>query len=174
MEKKLKSNSIVYLSIGSNLGNRLTNIQNSIDLIRLRLGKVFEISSVYENPPVGFESDSFFYNLCISVQTNLKPIEVLNATQQIELELGRTVKTSEIGYASRIIDIDLIFFDDLIIDELRLKIPHPLYTQRRFVLIPLSEIASNVIDPVTLKPINEVLESCLDESKLLLVEASIS
>lgn len=173
MEKELKTNSIVYLSIGSNLGNRLSNIQKAVDLIRLRIGNVEKISSVYENPPVGFVSESQFYNICLSINTSLTPIEVLNETQEIEFEVGRVEKTKDSGYTSRIIDVDILFYDDLIFEEPRLKIPHPLFSSRKFVLVPLNEIASKAIDPISLDSMNVFLSNCLDESQLSIVEGSI-
>ena len=173
MAKEIEFYSTVYISIGSNLGDRLVNIQKSINLIRDRVGVVKDISPIYETPPLDFEADTLFYNLCISVQTKLNPIEVLNETQKIELELGRSFKTVGNVYSSRIIDLDIIFFGDLIIDSPRLKIPHPLFCFRKFVLIPLSDIGNDVIDPFSIKSIHQIIAKCLDKSQLLIVEASI-
>ncbi len=173
MEKELKLNSIVYFSIGSNLGNRLLNIQKAVDLLKLRIGTVEKISSVYENPPLGFESDSQFYNICLSVKTSLTPIDVLNETQKIELEIGRVSKTKKNIYSSRIIDLDILLYDNVIVNTPRLIIPHPLYRFRKFVLVPLNEIMSEAIDPITLESINHILNKCVDESQLLIVKESI-
>ena len=134
----------VYLGLGSNLGDRNANLERSIALIHERVGEVVRRSSFIETEPWGFESENKFLNAVILCETELTPRQLLKATQKIERELGRKKKSasSHIShlYKDRPIDIDILLYDDLIIDEPDLKIPHPLMEQRDFVMIPLREI----------------------------------
>ena len=129
----------VFLSLGSNLGDRQDNLHKAIDLIGQRVGPVIRQSSFIETEPWGFESQNKFLNGAILCETTLTPRQLLRTTQKIERELGRKKKTSHL-YHDRPIDIDILLYDDLTIDEPDLKIPHPLMHQRDFVMIPLSEI----------------------------------
>ena len=129
----------VFLSLGSNLGDRQDNLHKAIDLIGQRVGPVIRQSSFIETEPWGFESQNKFLNGAILCETTLTPRQLLRTTQKIERELGRNKKTSHL-YHDRPIDIDILLYDDLTIDEPDLKIPHPLMHQRDFVMIPLSEI----------------------------------
>lgn len=137
----------VYLSLGSNLGDRRENIRLAIEKIGERVGEVVRQSSLYETEPWGFESDNRFVNAAVKVMTTLSPMELLRATQQIERELGRKKKSQSPNnqhptpiYHDRPIDIDILLYDDWIVDEPELKIPHPLMYKRDFVMIPLREI----------------------------------
>ena len=134
----------VYLGLGSNLGDRNAHIEQAIALIHERVGEVVRRSSFIETEPWGFESENKFLNAVILCETELTPRQLLKATQKIERELGRKKKTasSHIShlYKDRPIDIDILLYDDLTIDEPDLKIPHPLMEQRDFVMIPLREI----------------------------------
>lgn len=135
----------VYLGLGSNLGNREQLIEQAVQLIGERVGEVVRRSSLIETEPWGFESDHRFLNGVILCETSLSPREVLMATQQIERELGRNKplvnsKSKNRKYLDRPIDIDILLYDDLTIDEPDLKIPHPLMQERDFVMIPLKEI----------------------------------
>jgi len=135
----------VYLGLGSNLGDREENIRRAIALIDSRVGKVVRQSSLIETEPWGFESTNRFLNGVILCETTLTPREVLKATQKIERELGRKKKTQNSTlntqhYKDRPIDIDILLYGDLTIDEPDLKIPHPLMHERDFVMIPLKEI----------------------------------
>lgn len=135
---------LVYLGLGSNLGNRKSNLERAIRRIRKRVGKVVKISTFITTEPWGFESPNAFLNGVISCQTALSPREVLQVTQEIEREMGRTkntgVQSTNRQYKDRIIDIDILLYDDLTVDEPDLKIPHPLMQERDFVMIPLNEI----------------------------------
>lgn len=173
MEKINNQNFIVHLSLGTNLGNRLSNLQKAVRLIQDKIGSIDKKSSVYENPPLGFEAEIFFYNVCVSVKTKLSPKEVLIHLQAIEKKLGRTKKTTEGGFTSRIIDIDLILFENQILDLEDLKIPHPLFSDRKFVLLPLNEIASESIDPISKQSISDILKKCKDKSALNIVKGAI-
>lgn len=130
----------VYLSLGSNLGDRKDNLAQAIRLIGERVGEVLRKSSFLETKPWGFESDNLFVNVCVLCETTLTPRQVLRATQKIERELGRTHKSVNGHYADRLIDIDILLYDDLRVDEPDLQIPHPLMFEREFVMIPLGEI----------------------------------
>ena len=130
----------VYLGLGSNLGNRKKLLLQAIRLISEQVGKVTRQSSFIETEPWGFESDNKFLNAVILCETDKSPREVLEITQQIERDMGRTKKSVSAGYADRTVDIDILLYDELTIDEPDLKIPHPLMHERDFVMIPLKEI----------------------------------
>lgn len=144
----------VYLGLGSNLGDRKANLDRAIALIDERVGKVVRRSSYIETEPWGFQSKNAFLNAVILCKTTLMPREVLKATQKIERELGKThshatrrkgyslTTNHEPLYKDRPIDIDILLYDDLTVDEPDLKIPHPLMHERDFVMIPLNEIRS--------------------------------
>lgn len=151
----------VYLGLGSNLGNRKENIQRAIDDIRERIGEVIACSALYTTPPVGFDSDNQFLNAACHVQTLLDPSQILTITQEIECELGRKTKSVNHSYADRTIDIDILLFDDLILNSPHLILPHPHMHQRSFVLIPLSDIARDIVHPVLLETIGQLKEKLL-------------
>ena len=130
----------IYLGLGSNLGNRKENLAYAIRFIGERVGKVLRVSSFIETEPWGFESENTFVNAVILCETDLTPRQVLLATQKIERELGRTHKSVGGHYADRLMDIDILLYDDLRVDEPDLQIPHPLMLKRDFVMIPLREI----------------------------------
>ena len=136
----------VYLSLGSNLGNRKQLLLDAIEKINKKVGNVVRQSSFYETKPWGFESENLFLNAAVKVTTKLSPTELLEVTQQIEREMGRRKKTtlnSQLltpNYSDRPIDIDILLYDDLHVDLPELKIPHPLMQERDFVLVPLREI----------------------------------
>ena len=143
----------VYLSLGSNLGQREENLRKAIGLINERVGEVVRQSSFIETEPWGFESENQFVNAAVLVTTTLTPRQVLKATQRIERQLGKTKahateRTSPFTkYHDRPIDIDILLYDDLHIDTPQLKIPHPLMQERDFVMIPLREIWITYADP---------------------------
>jgi 2-amino-4-hydroxy-6-hydroxymethyldihydropteridine diphosphokinase len=133
----------VYLSLGSNLGQREENLRKAIRLIHERVGEVVRQSSFIETEPWGFESDHPFLNAVALFRTELSPREVLATTQAIERDLGRQHKSVN-GYADRTIDIDILLYGNEHIDEPDLKIPHPLMADRPFVMKPLGEIAPDL------------------------------
>lgn len=149
-----------YLSLGTNLGNKIENLQFAIDEINRSLGHVRKISSVYRTKSWGFEGEDF-YNICLEVSTSLSPEKMIKAVLEIEGQLGR-LRNSQQRYNNRIIDIDILLFDDDIIFYNDLKVPHPEMLDRRFVLEPLSEIAPNVIHPIARKTILTCLQNCKD------------
>lgn len=135
------TNHQVYLGLGSNLGDCRKNLERAIRMIGDKVGRVLRQSSFIETEPWGFESEHKFMNAVILCETMKTPREVLLLTQQIERDMGRKKKSVSGGYADRPIDIDILLYDDLTIDEPDLKIPHPLMYERDFVMIPLNEIS---------------------------------
>ena len=141
----------VYLGLGTNLGDRQANIEQAIRLIGERVGMVVRQSSLIETEPWGFESPNKFLNAVILCETERTPHQVLRLTQKIERDMGRRKKTSlnsklsSLNYSDRPIDIDILLYDDITVDEPDLKIPHPLMYERDFVMIPLKEIRNNEI-----------------------------
>ncbi len=134
----------LYLSLGSNLGDREDMLRRAITLIEERVGAVQRVSSFIETEPWGFESEHPFLNAAVMVRTTLSPIECLDATQQIERELGRKKKSKDGIYHDRPIDIDLLLYGDLKLSTPRLTIPHPHMYERDFVMIPLREIMPSI------------------------------
>ena len=130
----------LYLSLGSNLGNRHETMHRAIKLIEEQVGTVDRQSSPIETEPWGFSSPNKFLNMCVRVQTMLSPEQVLRATQAIECQLGRTVKSTDGHYHDRPIDIDMLMYDDLHLSTTELTLPHPHMHERDFVMIPLREI----------------------------------
>ena len=130
----------VYLSLGTNLGNRKRNIREAIDKIGEQIGAVERQSALYETKPWGYSSPNDFINACVLVFTPMAPRQVLEAAQKIEREMGRTLKSVNGEYHDRIIDIDILMIDDLVINEPDLHVPHPLMEERDFVMKPLKEI----------------------------------
>lgn len=131
-----------YLSLGSNLGNKEQNILKAYKMIEEKVGTIIRKSSLYATSPWGFCSENEFLNSAICIETELSPRELLLTTQDIERFIGRTAKATA-GYQDRIIDIDILLYDDRIVNEPDLKIPHPLMEQRDFVMTPLKEILDN-------------------------------
>lgn len=148
----------VYLGLGTNLGNKEVNLRTAIYKLQERIGKQVSLSSFYETAPWGFESDHSFLNAAIGLETSLSPIEILHITQEIEKELGRTKKSVNGSYSDRLIDIDILLYDTLVLQTPELTIPHPLMTERDFVMKPLIEIAGNVIHPTREKTLSELYQ----------------
>ena len=147
---------IVYLALGTNIGNKRRNMITAAALLAERVGDVLALSGFYETEPWGFQSENTFLNAALRLETSLSPLELLKATQQIEAEMGRTQKSNG-TYHDRIIDIDILLYDDLILQTPELTLPHPLMHERLFVMEPLAEIAPNVIHPVFKKPVISLL-----------------
>jgi 2-amino-4-hydroxy-6-hydroxymethyldihydropteridine diphosphokinase len=154
----------VFLGIGTNLGKRENNLDAAIKRIEENIGPVLKYSSIYETEPWGFKAENQFLNMVIMVKTNLSPFFLLEQIMNIESSLGRVRSTER--YSSRLIDIDILFYEDIIIDDQNLKIPHLLLDKRRFVLVPLCEIAPGLIHPVLNKTMLELLEICEDKSEV--------
>jgi len=148
--------SLVYLGLGTNLGDKEQHLNDAVLELSLEVGSVVSLSSFYASKPWGFNSGNVFLNAVVLMETNLSPAKVLSMIQLIEKKLGRTAKTVA-GYEDRLIDIDILLYDMLIIDQPSLKIPHPLISKRDFVLIPLTEIAPDIVDPVSGKKFKDYI-----------------
>src|SRR5688572_10405436 len=135
----------VYLLLGSNLGERITNLNNAVRLIASRCGKIQLQSSIYETEAWGLKEQNSFLNMAVVIKTTLAPKDVLIEVKTIERELGRTDTTK---WGPRLIDIDILLYGESIIELDDLKIPHPFISERKFTLLPLNEIARDVIHPV--------------------------
>ena len=133
---------IVYLGLGSNIGARHAMIEKAIELIAEQVGDIVLQSALYETEPWGFSSEHLFINGAVACQTTLTPLEVLQKTQAIEKQLGRTHKTKNGEYEDRVIDIDILLYDDLHLNHSQLVIPHPHIAKRPFVYQPLCDILS--------------------------------
>ncbi|MEI6755270.1 MAG: 2-amino-4-hydroxy-6-hydroxymethyldihydropteridine diphosphokinase [Paludibacter sp.] len=148
---------LVYLGLGTNLGDKVQNLNAAIQKISQEIGEIVCQSGFFASKPWGFKSENEFLNVVISVETKLSPLELLSKTQQIESELGRTAKSTN-GYADRDIDIDILLYDNVIVDLPELKIPHPFITERDFVYIPLLEIAPDLLHPISGRKIEDLLK----------------
>ena len=131
---------MVYLGLGTNLGDKRKNLNDAIRMLKNLVGEVEKVSSVIETEPEGFKSDNMFLNAVVKVRTALSPFEILDITQDVEKSLGRKEKSSNGIYHDRVIDIDILLYDDINISTPRLVIPHPRMAQREFVMTPLAEI----------------------------------
>ncbi len=158
----------VYLLLGSNIGDKKDFLSRAIDLIQEEIGNVVKASSIYETEPWGFECDDFFLNQVLEVTSSILPDQLLNNLLAIEKKLGR--KRELPIYQNRPIDIDILFFDNLIINGSSLNIPHPRLHLRKFVLVPLNEIAGNFIHPVFHKDISELTKICNDDKSVRVYE----
>ncbi|MRX63322.1 2-amino-4-hydroxy-6-hydroxymethyldihydropteridine diphosphokinase [Maribacter luteus] len=153
-----------YISIGSNLGNRLQNLQNAIFQIHNEIGPVPAISKVFESESWGFDADDFL-NACITVETHLPPEELLEKILSIEKKLGRK-RNSVKGYASRTIDIDIIYYGNERVRTDTLTIPHPKLQERKFVLLPLADIAPQFYHPILGKDTRNLIQECKDKGRV--------
>ncbi len=154
----------VYISLGSNKGDKFKNLQDAITSIYFRIGNIKIISKVYKSPALGFEGD-YFLNACLIIETELKPTKAMRELLAIEKALGRT-RTKKKGYESRTIDLDIIFFGEEVLDSKTLKLPHPEMHKRKFVLQPLSDIASEVVHPKKKKNVSALLDKCKDKGEI--------
>lgn len=160
----MKKTNTAYLSLGSNLGNKLNHLQKAIFLLDEKAGDLVAISKIYQSASWGFSSDDF-YNCCVSIDTTLTPHELLEVILGIEKELGRT-RPTEKSYAARTIDIDIIYYEKEIVDTDTLKIPHPLLEERRFVLRPLADVAPQFYHPIVNKDTRNLIQQCRDKSEV--------
>ena len=158
--------SIVYLGLGTNLGDRKQNINKAIGAISLKMS-ISKQSSLYETTAWGYTDQPDFLNQVIQVETNLSPLRLLNFLKKTEVELGRV---ENFRYGPRLIDIDILFYDDLIKTTSRLQIPHPRIPERAFVLVPLNEIAPGFVHPVLKKTIAELLTKLPNKTGVWLCE----
>jgi 2-amino-4-hydroxy-6-hydroxymethyldihydropteridine diphosphokinase len=163
----------VYLGIGSNLEDREANLEEAVDRIGTLAGDIIRTSSIYETEPWGFSSENEFLNMVVEIETQLNPADLMDVLLKIESRLGRIKEKDESQYTSRIIDIDILLYEDVIVNDVNLRIPHPLMEERKFVLVPLNEIAPDVVHPVLMKKISELLSTCSDTSEARMVSLPI-
>lgn len=156
-----------YLHLGSNKGYRTSYLSNAIKQITAKIGQVTDQSAIYQTEPWGKKDQDDFLNMAIKVESNLAPEDALNAAKKIETDMGSEKKEK---WGPRIIDIDILYCGDLIMEKDNLVIPHPHIYERNFVLIPLMEIAGDFIDPVKEMSIEDIFDLCKDESEVLLFE----
>ncbi len=151
----------VFLGLGSNLGDRIKNLERAFELLEKSGVMVIKKSGVYETEPYGIKDQGWFYNCSVGVETDLGPEDLLNAVKKVEKEMGRkqTVK-----WGPRLIDIDILLYGDEVVSSKNLIIPHKFLHSRKFVLKPLAEVAGNRIHPVFDKSIQELLNECQDKS----------
>jgi 2-amino-4-hydroxy-6-hydroxymethyldihydropteridine diphosphokinase len=149
---------LLYLGLGSNLGNRHKNIDQALTLISERVGEILALSKWYETAPDGYTSAHKYLNAVVIAETSWSPEQVLQITQDIEKACGRTQKTIDTVYHDRTIDIDVLLYDNLILQTPHLTIPHPRMHLRAFVLQPLSAIAPFVVHPTLCKTIKSLYE----------------
>ena len=162
---------MVYLSLGSNIGDRQLFLQLAIGLITYRIGEVKQVSNIVETPAWGFEGDAF-YNACLSLETSLSPQKVLEELIAIEIILGRERKTTK-EYQARNIDLDILLFGKEVIHTRDLSIPHPRMEKRNFVLAPLAEIAPDILHPVLKKSILQLYQETQDTALITPVEGNL-
>ena len=160
----MKIQRLTYLSLGSNQGRKLNNLQEAIYEIAESIGAIHKISSVYKTDSWGFKGDDF-YNICIAVSTYLPPEELLRNILNIETKLGRKREQNN-KYTNRKIDIDILLFDDEIVFSKNIIIPHPRMLERKFVLVPLAEIAGNTLHPIEKKTLTICLNNTIDTSEI--------
>ncbi len=153
-----------YLSLGSNRGNRESNLKKSIELLNEWAGEAIQASSLYETPPWKMDDDTDFFNQVVLLQTTMTPAELIDTIILIEVMMGRTRSSKK--YEPRIIDIDILFFNSEIINSSNLVIPHPLLQERRFVLEPMVEITPDFVHPVFKKNMMQLLGECSDKSEV--------
>jgi 2-amino-4-hydroxy-6-hydroxymethyldihydropteridine diphosphokinase len=154
----------VFLGIGTNLGNRESNLKEVVKEIEEYIGQVLQTSSVYETAPWGFTAENDFLNMVVKVETLHSPFGLLKRVLMVESMLGRI--RNEEQYTSRIIDIDILLYEDQVIDEKNMRIPHPLMHERKFVLVPLCEIAAEMLHPVLKESFGALLNTCHDKNKV--------
>lgn len=151
---------MIVILLGSNIGDRQLALEEAKLMIYKRIGKLIQSSSLFESEPWGFKHKNYFLNQVIVVETSLPPHDLLKELLIIEKMLGRKRENS--GYSSRIIDLDILFYNNLIISEDYLKIPHPRLHERRFTLLPLDEILPDYIHPLLKKSVSSLLNECED------------
>jgi len=153
---------MIVILLGSNIGDRELALEEAKSMIDNRIGKLLVSSSLFESEPWGFKHKNYFLNQAIVIDTSIPPPDLLQELLIIEKMLGR--KREKSGYSARIIDLDILFYNNLIISEDFLKLPHPRLHERRFTLLPLNEILPDYIHPLLGKPISSLLNECEDTS----------
>jgi len=161
--------SVAYLLLGSNQGDKIAILQKAGERLQQLSIAPIVVSSLYESEPWGFEAEEWFLNQAVKIETDLKPHDLLRSILEIERSLGRVRQNGDgriAGYSSRTIDIDILLYENLVSEAVDLQLPHPRMHLRRFVLMPLSEVAPGLIHPVLNVSIKKLLEECKDKSKI--------
>jgi len=158
----------VYLSLGSSQGDRIHYLQMAVEKIRHSAGNIISVSPVYETEPWGFSMEGRFLNMAIAIQTEMSPRNLLQNLLETERLMGRERNKKKEGYSSRIIDIDILFYNNLVINEAELNIPHPMTHLRNFVLTPLNDIAPELVHPVLKMTISELKKFSKDVCRVSL------
>ena len=153
---------LACFSLGSNLGDRSAFIERAVLLLEERAGRRAHMSGMYESPSWGYESNLPYINSCLAIYSKKEPLELMQIALEIEEQMGRRREGK--GYSDRVIDIDLLLLEDLVMDHPRLILPHPRMSERRFVLLPLAEILPDMQHPVSGLSISSLLEGCPDKS----------
>ncbi|HRS53241.1 MAG TPA: 2-amino-4-hydroxy-6-hydroxymethyldihydropteridine diphosphokinase [Bacteroidales bacterium] len=156
------------LLLGSNIENREVYLHRALEYLSLKIGHIIQCSDIYESEPWGFDTNTDFLNQAVIIETMLNPFELLKELLNIEYLLGRRRVKDHQNYVPRIIDIDIIFYDNFIINTKNLIIPHPFFTQRKFAIIPVYSIAPFFIHPLLNKNVKTILTECNDNSKVTL------
>ena len=151
---------LAYLLIGGNLGNRSANLQNALHQIEKNCGKILDLSAIYETAAWGLTNQPSFYNQAVIVQTDLAPKVLMEELLSIETNMGR-IRSIKLG--PRLIDLDILLINNLVLNTETLILPHPAMEERRFALLPLAEIAPNLVHPILQKTIQELLMDCKDQ-----------
>lgn len=155
----------VYLCLGTNLGDKQSNLDLAIAHITDQCGEVKRESAVYKSPAWGYESKNEYFNQCLKIETHLTPNQLIDIMLLIEREMGRP--DASITYADRMIDIDVLFFDDMVINKDKLVVPHARIAERRFVLAPMTELAPGLIHPLLGKTVKVLLDDCKDKGNVV-------
>jgi len=161
--------SVAYLLLGSNQGDKIAILQKAGERLQQLSIAPIVVSSLYESEPWGFEAEEWFLNQAVKIETDLKPHDLLRSILEIERSLGRVRQNGDgriAGYSSRTIDIDILLYENLVSETVDLQLPHPRMHLRRFVLMPLSEVAPGLIHPALNVSIKKLLEECKDKSKI--------
>jgi len=161
-----------YLLLGSNLDDRKGLIRKAVQLISVRIGTIIQTSSLYESEPWGFSSDTNFLNQVVYIRTDLSPSVLLREILAVEKDLGRIRSNGRQGYSSRTIDIDILFYNEEIIREEHLNIPHPGIPVRMFALVPLCELNESFVHPVCQKTLGLLKAECTDRTEVVKYESS--
>lgn len=157
-----------YLGLGSNLGDRGEFLKKAILALENLGVKIVKSSKIYESEPKENLNQPWFLNMAVEVETNFSPQELLKITNLVEKQLGRE-RSDNLKYQPRTIDIDILFYENLVLESDELQIPHPKIYERRFVLLPLSEISPNFLDPLTSRNLIQLLNECQDTAKVRLL-----
>lgn len=158
-----------FILLGSNLGDSKALLKKAVELMSVKCGKIMSESRFYESEPWGFKAENNFINQAVMIETDLKPHDLLRELLSIEASLGRLRHDNVVGYESRPIDLDILYYDDLVVDDIDLILPHPRLHLRRFVLLPLCDIAPDFMHPIFRKTNKVLLKDCIDNSNVSVI-----